>query len=216
MSNDLIHDPFVLFALGCAALAAVIILWYLARRPALTRATKIILLFGIGLLPLGAAGSGNVHGYYAMKTRRFCGSCHVMTPYSDDSENVKSTGLAARHARNEEFGPDNCYMCHADYGMFGTITTKIGGMRHMYEYMFHFRNLTIEEALPKIHIRNPFPNETCMRCHSTENPLWNKIGDHTSTLDRIRAGTLSCASEGCHGYAHPFSKPKTEAEEEHP
>ena len=164
-----------------------------------------MLLFGIGVLPLVTAGTGNVAGYQATKTRTFCSSCHVMTPYGDDS--CRSEQPRARRAprRNEAFGAENCYTCHADYGMFGTITTKIGGLRHVYEYTFNFHYLSLEEALPKIHIRKPFPNSTCIRCHSTLNPMWSKIGDHASTLSEVRAGTLSCASAGCHGPAHPFS-----------
>jgi hypothetical protein len=199
-------DPFLVAAFVTTAGAAVLLLWFLFRRPKINRATKIVLLFGIGVLPLMTAANGNIAGYQAMKTRNFCGaSCHVMTPYKDDSENPKSLGLAARHGRNEAFGDENCYTCHADYGMFGTITTKIGGLRHVYEYALNFHMLSLEEALPKIHIRSPFPNATCMRCHSTENPLWNKVGDHASTLLEVRAGTTSCASAGCHGAAHPFS-----------
>ncbi len=198
-------DPFLIAGLVTTAGAALLLLWFLLRRPLLTRATKIILLFGIGVLPLMTAANGNIAGYHAMKTRDFCGSCHVMTPYKEDSENPNSLGLAARHGRNEAFGEENCYTCHADYGMFGTITTKMGGMRHVYEYVFNFHQLSLEEALPKIHIISPFPNATCMRCHSTENPMWNKIGDHASTLLEVRAGTTSCASAGCHAPAHPFS-----------
>ena len=130
-----------------------------------------------------------------------------MTPYKTDSEDLHSTTLAARHARNDLFGHENCYACHADYGMFGTIVTKIGGMRHVYEYTLHYRNMSLEEARETIHIRKPFQNATCMHCHSTEGPSWNAIKDHASLLDRVRAGTVSCASEGCHGPAHPFSKP---------
>ena len=199
-------DPFLIAAIATALGALVLLAWFLLRRPALTGATKVVLLFGIGVLPLMTATNGNVAGFHAMKTRDFCGTgCHVMTPYKDDSENPASKGLAARHARNDAFGAETCYTCHADYGMFGTITTKMGGLRHVYEYTFNFHQLSLDEALPKIHIRKPFPNATCIRCHSTENPLWKKIGDHTSTLVEIRAGTLSCASAGCHGAAHPFS-----------
>jgi cytochrome c-type protein NapC len=205
MEPSMFADPFLVFALGCAALAAALLLWYLFTGPQLTRATKFLLLFGIGVLPLGTAATGNVAGYHATKTRQFCSSCHVMTPFGDDSTNPGSTSLAARHARNEQFGDENCYMCHADYGMFGTITTKIGGMRHVYEYTFNFHQLTLDEALPKIHIRNPFPNATCMRCHSTETPGWQRVGDHRSLLDRLRNGSVSCASSGCHGPAHPFA-----------
>jgi len=207
MATSISSDPFLWLALGSAALATVLLLWFLVRRPKLTRATKLVLLLGIGLFPLMTAGTGNVAGYHATKTTTFCTTgCHVMTPYGADSLNPKSESLAARHARNDEFGHENCYACHADYGMFGTITTKIGGLRHVYEYTLHYHQLTEEEALVKMEIRRPFKNETCMRCHSTENPTWNKVGDHASTLDRVRAGTLSCASAGCHGPAHPFSK----------
>jgi cytochrome c-type protein NapC len=199
-------DPFLVFALGCAAVAALLLVWYLIARPALTTATKVLLLLGIGVLPVATAANGNVAGYHATKTRTFCSSCHVMTPFGDDSSNPTSTSLAARHGRNEAFGDENCYTCHADYGMFGTITTKIGGMRHVYEYTLNFHQLTLDEALPQIHLRSPFPNATCMRCHSTATPGWKRVGDHESLIDRLRAGSVSCASDGCHGPAHPFAQ----------
>jgi len=197
------HDPFAWVAIGGAVLSAPLILWYLVRRPALTRATKIVLLLGIGVFPLLTAGSGNIAGYEATKTRRFCGSCHVMTPYARDSADPTSTTLASRHARNDAFGHENCYACHADYGMFGTVTTKIGGMRHVYEYLFNFRQLSWEEAQPRIHIRRPFRNDACMRCHSTEVPSWQRVGDHAGLADELRANRISCIG-GCHGPAHPF------------
>jgi cytochrome c-type protein NapC len=207
MVSWIISNPFLAAALACAVGAAVLVLWFLVRRPALTRATKLVLLAAIGILPLATAGTGNVAGYEATKTRQFCGSCHVMTPYQTDSEDLRSTTLAARHARNALFGDHNCYACHADYGMFGTVTTKLGGMRHVYEYALHYHDMSLEEAREKIHILKPFQNATCMHCHSTIGPSWNAVKDHVSLVDRVRAGTVSCASEGCHGPAHPFSKP---------
>jgi cytochrome c-type protein NapC len=199
-------EPLTVVALACAALSTVLVLWYLLRRPLLNRSTKIVLLFAIGLFPLGTAMTGNYAGFEATKERRFCGSCHVMTPYAQDSANPSSTSLAARHGRNEMFGHYNCYACHADYGMFGTVKTKLGGLRHIYEYVFNYRNMPLEESRREIHIRQPFKNATCMHCHSTENPGWNDVPEHTSTLDRVRTGAVSCASEGCHGPAHPFTK----------
>lgn len=207
MATWIFHNPLVAFAATCAAMSLAILVWFLARRPALHRGTKIALLFGIGLLPLGTAATGNIQGYEATKSRRFCGSCHVMTPYARDSADPLSDSLAARHARAPAFGGNNCYTCHADYGMYGTITTKIGGMRHVYEYLLHFHALPIEEALPRIHLRGRFKNDTCMQCHSTHGPLWLEVGDHAALLDELRRGEVSCASEGCHGPAHPFSKP---------
>lgn len=199
-------DPLTVTALGCAALSAILVLWYLIRRPALNRATKIVLLFGIGLFPIATAMTANYADFEATKNRTFCGSCHVMKPYQDDSENPMSTSLASRHARNDQFGHENCYACHADYGMFGTVKTKLGGMRHVYLYLTEYRTKSLAEARETIHILHPFQNATCMRCHSTENPLWKDVKDHASVIDRVRNGEVSCASEGCHGPAHPFSK----------
>lgn len=196
-------DPLTIAALGAAAFSAILILWYLVRRPPLVRATKILLLFAIGIFPLTTAGTGNVAGYEATKSRRFCGSCHVMTPYADDSADLESTTLASRHARNDAFGKENCYACHADYGMFGTVTTKIGGMRHVYEYLWNFRQLSWEEAQPRIHLRKPFRNDACMRCHSTQVPSWERVGDHAGLAAELRENRISCLG-GCHGPAHPF------------
>jgi nitrate/TMAO reductase-like tetraheme cytochrome c subunit len=199
-------DPLVLLSLGLAGAAALLLLWFLLWRPKLTRVTKVVLLFAIGVLPIGTATTGNYAGFEATKARSFCGSCHVMTPYSNDSGDLHSTTLAARHARNAMFGEENCYACHADYGMFGTIKTKLGGLRHIYLYVTEYRNTPLEEARETIHIRSPFKNSTCMHCHSTQNPDWNAVKEHASLVDRVRDGSVSCASEGCHGPAHPFSK----------
>lgn len=199
-------DPFVMFALACAALSAVLLVWFAFRPRPVTRAIKVVLLFGIGLLPIATAMTGNIAGYHATKQTQFCSSCHTMAPYGADSWNPVSTSLAARHARNDLFGDENCYACHADYGMFGTVTTKLGGMRHVYEYLFHWGDLDITTSLERIEIRRPFQNATCMHCHSTRNPLFDAVGDHASARDQIRGGSVSCASAGCHGPAHPFSK----------
>jgi nitrate/TMAO reductase-like tetraheme cytochrome c subunit len=206
MASWIFNNPILAAALACAGASAVLVLWFLVRRPALSHATKLVLLAGIGVLPLATATTGNVADFEATKERRFCGSCHVMTPYKTDSEDPHSTSLAARHARNGMFGAENCYACHADYGMFGTVVTKLGGLRHVYEYVLHYRNTPLDEARRTIHIRKPFPNATCMHCHSTENPTWNAVPEHASLIDRVRRGDVSCASEGCHGPAHPFSK----------
>jgi cytochrome c-type protein NapC len=200
------QPPLALIALTCAAASALILVVYLVRRPPLAGATKLWLLLGLGVFPLGVATAGNIQGFEATKQRRFCGSCHVMVPHASDSNDASSSSLASRHARNHLFGEENCYACHADYGMFGTVLTKLGGMRHVWLYATEFRNVPIDEAKEKIHIRRPYPNENCMQCHSTKLDLWLRTPDHRSALEDVRAGRLSCASGGCHGFAHPFWK----------
>ncbi len=191
----------------CAVFASAILIWFLVRKPELKGPVKLILLFGFGVFPIGSALGGNIAGFEHTKHRAFCGSCHVMGPYQADSENLKSKSLASAHARNEEFGPDNCYECHKDYGAFSTIVTKLGGMRHVYLYYTRFYKMDIKTALAEIRLRKPFANASCMRCHSTEDPLWLKLGDHRASLEALRSGRVSCVSDGCHGPSHPFSKP---------
>jgi cytochrome c nitrite reductase small subunit len=201
----LLSSPLAVIELVCAALSATILVAYLVIRPPLVHAIKIWLLLGLGVFPIGAAFAGNVQGFEATKERAFCGSCHVMALHRADSEDRASDSLAARHARNAMFGSENCYACHADYGMFGTVLTKAGGMRHVWLYLTEYRNTPVEEAKKTIHLREPAAmNENCMQCHSTEDTLWRKVRDHHASLDDTRAGRLGCASEGCHGLAHPF------------
>ena len=202
--------PLKLIALVCAALAAIILIGFLIRRPPLVGTTKLWLLLGLGVFPLGAAAAGNIEGFQATKQRNFCGSCHVMVPHASDSNDMSSGTLASRHARNALFGGENCYVCHADYGMFGTVLTKLGGLRHVYEYVTHYRDVSLEEAKRTIHLYKPYPNENCMQCHSTRLDLWQRTPDHKAALIEVRENRISCASAGCHGFAHPFTKPGPE------
>jgi nitrate/TMAO reductase-like tetraheme cytochrome c subunit len=193
-------------SVASACLAAVILVMHLVRRGPLDGARKAWLLMGIGVLPIASAATANVAGFKATQSRTFCGSCHVMRPHADDSNDGESTTLASIHARNESFGHDSCYTCHKDYGMYGYVLTKMGGMRHVYLYLTEYRAMPIEEAKHDIRIRKPLPNANCMNCHTTTAPRWLSIGDHSSSIEPLRAGALSCASVGCHGYAHPMTK----------
>lgn len=210
------HPIMVWCSIACALIASSIVIWFLVKRPALTASVKVLLLMGIGIFPIGSAATGNIAGFEHTKHRRFCGSCHVMGPYRKDAENPASRSLASAHARNEEFGTDNCYECHKDYGAFSTVMTKIGGMRHVYEYYTHYYAVDVRTALGEIDLYKPFANANCMRCHSGETQSWLAVSDHNGNLPRVRSGEVSCVSEGCHGPAHPFSKPKTHAKEAHP
>ncbi len=205
-----------LIALACAASAIVILLVFLWKRPHFTAFVKLWLLLGLGVFPIAAAGFGNVEGFHATKQRQFCGSCHVMTPHLEDATNRASTSLAARHSRNKLFGEESCYTCHADYGMYGTVLTKLGGMRHVWLYYSEFRNVSLPEAKKTIHLLKPYPNSNCMQCHSTENALWLKIPDHRAAVDDVRKNSVSCASAGCHGYAHPFWQESAQTKAETP
>jgi cytochrome c-type protein NapC len=130
-----------------------------------------------------------------------------MSPQTSDSDDPRGTSLSSRHARNALFGADDCYVCHADYGMYGTLLTKIGGMKHVWMYYARYRGVSAEQAKKTIHLYAPYPNDNCMQCHSTTLELWKAVPDHKASLDADRADRISCASVGCHGYAHPNARP---------
>ncbi len=205
-------DLLVLATIVFAIFALSIVGWYLVRRPPLNLATKLALLLGVFIFPIMSAGSGNVVGFEATKTRSFCSGCHVMIPYTEDAANPNSHSLASMHSRNGSFGEESCYTCHADYSMFGTFLTKADGMKHAYLYVAEYRSISAEDTFGKIQLYSPFRNETCMRCHSTTLEGFNELEDHRGAMEDIKNGKVSCVSSGCHGYAHPFSKKQKEPE----
>lgn len=186
------------------------LLIYLRRAPSLDApSTKLWLLLGLGVFPITAAMVGNVQGYQVTMKRSFCADCHVMSPEVSDSDNQKGTSLSSRHGRTELFGGDNCYACHEDYSMFGTISTKLGGMKHVWKYYTEYLHVSAEDAKKTIVLYKPFENATCIHCHSTTVEIWGSVPDHVASLAAIRSDKLSCASVGCHGYAHPNARPPT-------
>jgi cytochrome c-type protein NapC len=190
-----------------AALAVLILAVYLWKKPPLDLRSKLWLFVGLGVLPGMSATTSTVTGMQATTQRHFCGSCHVMTPYLSDAGDPDSQSLAARHGRNPFFGDRNCYICHADYGMYGYPMTKLNGMGHVYEYYIGgWRNYGIEEALEKIHLRKPYDNTNCRQCHSGTLADWGSVPEHVALEQELASNVVSCASAGCHGYAHPFNK----------
>ena len=188
-----------------AAASAAVLLWYLLKRPPFVRGTMAWLFLGLGVFPIAAAVGGNVQGFETSKTTEFCASCHVMAPWiADANADVKAEGasLAAFHSRNDLFGDESCYACHADYGMYGTVLTKLEGTKHLRLYFSKWRNASVEQAVDKIELYHPFRNETCLHCHSTELPGWNDEPEHGAVAEEVRSGATSCVSAGCHGPAH--------------
>jgi cytochrome c-type protein NapC len=167
----------------------------------------LLLLAGLGVLPAIAAAASTAVGMEATTSRDFCGSCHVMQAHYQDASSADSQSLAARHSRNPFFGEHSCYVCHADYGMYGYVLTKAGGMRHVYEYYLGgYSQLTLDEAVRTIHLVKQYDNLNCRQCHTTGLQDWKRVPDHASLKDELASNEVSCASAGCHGYAHPFSK----------
>lgn len=195
-------------ALLSALAAASILVHHLVKKPVLNVTTKLRLLFGLGVLPTIAAGASTVEGMEQTTHREFCGSCHVMGAHFEDTKDPTAQSLAARHSRNPFFGDRSCYVCHADYGMFGYALTKAGGLRHVYlYYLGGYRQMSLAQAEKEIHLIKPYNNQNCRQCHTTTLHDWRRVPDHDSLKAELDSNKVSCASAGCHGYAHPFTKP---------
>lgn len=194
-------------ALLCAAVAAAILVVFLVKKPSLDLRVKLWLLLGLGVFPALTGATSTVAGMEATTHRDFCGSCHVMDAHYDNAIDPQAQSLAARHTRNPFFGKKSCYTCHADYGMYGYAMTKAGGMRHVYEYYLNgWNKKSMDEALETIHIMKPYDNLNCRQCHTTTLHDWLRVPDHQSLKKELDANRVSCASAGCHGFAHPFTK----------
>jgi nitrate/TMAO reductase-like tetraheme cytochrome c subunit len=199
--------PMGALALGSAAVAAILLLHHLIVRPKLLPATRIKLLLGLAVFPFVAAVSTTASGMQRTTEREFCGSCHVMETHLSDLKDPNSLSLAARHGRNESFGPHACYTCHADYGMLGYPLTKITGMKHVYYYYLGgYRKMPLEQFHQEVRIAKPYPNSNCQQCHSGTLSSFLNVRDHLGVLEELKANKVSCASAGCHGVAHRFSK----------
>jgi nitrate/TMAO reductase-like tetraheme cytochrome c subunit len=196
-------------ALACVVLAAAVQIAFLVRDPPLHMRTKMRLLLGLGALPAIAVAASTARGMQRTTERDFCGSCHVMDPYVSEAREPDSQSLAGKHGRNPYFGDRSCYVCHADYGLLGYPMTKLNGMRHVWQYyVVGWNRLEIPEALAKIHLRKPYDNTNCRQCHTATLADWSRVPEHVSLSDELAANRVSCASAGCHGYAHPFTQNK--------
>jgi hypothetical protein len=184
-------------AASLAAAAAAMLIGYLVLRPPLGPAVRLWLLVAAGLLPLGAALTGNLANFERTKQRSFCASCHPMEPYVATSEAPESAALAATHSRNRAFGEESCYVCHRDYGMFGTVTTRLGGLRHA--WAFYVGGWS---EPPRLY--HPYSNEGCRFCHSTTLPGFGAEPEHAIALEELARDEISCVASGCHGPAHPL------------
>ncbi len=187
-----------LAALGMSLLSAVGLIGFLWRRPALTGEVKAGLFFALFVLPTTAALLGNTANLETTKAVDFCNSCHVMHTYVGDLRSTDSASLAATHGRLETFRKDACYACHADYGMLGGITTKIGGMHHVKDY---YLNDWDEPGHRGPALYEPYDMRVCLSCHEPLKP--GAPLQHRVHEAKMRAGEISCSADGCHGPPHP-------------
>ena len=96
---------------------------------------KILILFVFFLLPVVAIAIGTSAQMERSKKTESCRSCHVMEPYVKSLYIDSKEYIPAFHFQNNLVPEDiACFTCHTTYTMFGDITAKMRGVRHLYLY----------------------------------------------------------------------------------
>jgi len=178
-------------------LALLVVSWRSLRRGEVTATARWQLFVAVGLVPTMVGFLSFAHGLEGSTTVAACGSCHVMTPFVEDLQNVKSDTLAATHFKNRYILENHCYTCHSDYGLAGTLKAKVEGLGHVWRYT------TRSYALP-IKIAQPYSNVRCLGCHGGSQKFRNAASHPKEELPNLIGGKISCLD--CHGPAHPAQK----------
>jgi cytochrome c nitrite reductase small subunit len=175
-----------------------VVIWRMVRSRGVTTASKAMLLGGIVVLPAIVVFLATAHGMQESMTVDACASCHVMAGHAADLRNPASDSLAAVHFKNRYIQTDQCYTCHSDYGMFGTMSAKLEGLGHVYH------NMTGNYPKP-IKIKSPYSNLRCLSCHGG---AANFVVKHDKDMmPNLLADKDKCID--CHGPAH---KPESAGE----
>jgi len=158
-------------------------------------------LVALGILPLFLLAFGNFTVLEYAKEERFCGACHrAMQPYVDDLR-AGGTSLASLHFQDRFAPGTECYACHADYGLHGTLEAKLTGLSDVYSYVtgtYHF----------PLKMRAPFSNALCLKCHDGARRFLAEDDSHLGPDGRVSqelaTGLTACTA--CHKPAHQIPR----------
>ena len=189
--------PLQLIVALIVGLAVVVLLFLGARGLAGQTIGRVVLLVGLVALPILLSAGNISYGFHQSSTTSFCLSCHEMRDYGKSLFVDNKQAVVAVHYQNRLVDRETvCYSCHKDYAMFGDVTAKMNGLRHVWAHY-------IAGVPKKIELYHPYPNSNCLHCHDdmrrfVEGPA------HKPIMSALYAGTTSCLS--CHKIAHDMAK----------
>jgi hypothetical protein len=160
---------------------------------------KMLAVLGLFLLPASTVGIANYHVFEGVKEVGSCSKCHVMRPLVNDMTDPLSSSLAARHFRNKWIPQQQCYACHTDYGLAGTLKAKTDGFRHLARY-------TTGTYSEPIIYRGTYQNQNCLKCHA-DTKRYDAVSSHQTVAQQLQESSMSCLN--CHGMAHPSRDRRT-------
>ena len=176
-----------------------------ARVPALVFA-RLVALLALLVLPATAVLLANYHTFEGVHEVRACASCHVMLPMVNDMQDPASETLAALHYKNRWIADNQCYHCHSDYGLGGSLEAKMTGFRHLARYTTR----TYQEPITS---RVKFDQNNCLHCHE-QAPKWVAVEAHTEALQDLSTNKITCVE--CHAAPHPTAAQRTPGSSDYP
>jgi len=173
-------------AVALAALAAV---EHLAEH----RRGKLVLFAAVLVLPVVMSGIGIVRGVSRSSATDFCVSCHEMQDYGKSLFVDNPDALSAVHYQKRLISREGtCFACHTNYAMFGDVSAKLNGLKHVW---VHY----VGGAPDKLELYQPYPNHNCLHCHDDARSFVD-VEEHREEMAVIRDGTKSCLE--CHEVGH--------------
>ncbi|MEM1408058.1 MAG: hypothetical protein AAGG59_14855 [Bacteroidota bacterium] len=183
------------------AVEIVLLISILRNKGPIQSKLRIFAFLGILVTPAVIMFTANYHVFETSKTVQACTNCHVMKPMGTDMLDVQSQTLAARHITNGWIKENQCYGCHKDYGLNGTLKAKIDGYRHLMRYV-------TETYKEPIVYRGEFDSKNCMSCHEGT-PAFETLKVHMPVKINLAGESPSLSCMNCHGKAHPTRAQRT-------
>ena len=166
-------------------------------RPAITSSVtgKMLAFIAFCILPVLCGSMAASTHIERSKQTKFCISCRIMEPYGKSLYADEPSYIPASHFQNHRVPPDEaCYTCHTDYVMYGTLLTKLHGLRHVYvQYLSKPEN--------PIRLYTPYNNRECLHCHAGARSFEDGAV-HMAIMSDIVSNQISCISSGCHNNVH--------------
>jgi cytochrome c-type protein NapC len=187
----------IALAADAAVLALIVLVWPAMCRE---RGGKILAFFALFVLPVVVALSGSWWHMERSKQTEFCLSCHTMSEHGRSLFVDDPSFIPAAHYQNNRVPRDQaCYTCHKDYTVYGDLSAKWRGLRHVYVQYFGKRPQPAD-----IKLYAPYNNRECLYCHAGARSF-EEASPHNrkpEALAEMKSNTLSCLASKCHEFAH--------------
>lgn len=164
-----------------------------AREFIVARLGRLALLLGLLILPAIAVLGGAGLAVERSSSTEFCLQCHEMADHGRSLFVADQRSMPAVHYQNRLVDREHsCYQCHKNYAMFGDLTTKIDGLKHVWVHYIGPEPETLE-------LYQPYPNANCLHCHDDGRSYLEATG-HQGQFSLMQSNQKSCGA--CHKIGH--------------